>query len=262
MNDAATQFRTTLQSDARLGSIWFYLGACYAAAGRDQQAAAFWRNLSFDDMMPAEVYRITADLWLSLGDTATAIPPLRDALGHWPEADELRRRLGVAYALAGQPADAVTTLDPYLERTASDHETLLVAMRALYDAHAAGGSVGSPEDDQARASRYAKAYAAAGGPDQALVIFILRLMKVDTVVCYDPSSLYDRNPDHYITARAVESACWMSRSAWDYPEHFKAGLEPHGPVDKYYFARGRSSSIGSSTRPTTSTPRSTRTWRT
>ena len=169
VNDAATQFRTTLQSDARLGSIWFYLGACYAAAGRDQQAAAFWRNLSFDDTVPAEVYRITADLWLSLGDTATAIPPLRDALGQWPDADELRRRLGLAYALAGQPAEAVTTLDPYLERTASDHETLLVAMRALYDAHAAGGSVGSPEDDQARASRYAKAYAAAGGPDQALV---------------------------------------------------------------------------------------------
>lgn len=30
----------------------------------------------------------------------------------------------------------------------------------------------------------------------------------------------------------------MSRSEWDYPEHFKAGLTPHGPQDKYYFARG------------------------
>lgn len=73
---------------------------------------------------------------------------------------------------------------------------------------------------------------------RARLIFIFRLMKVDTVLCYDPSSLYDRNPDHYITARAVESACWMARSSWDYPEHFKAGLEAHGPADKYYFARG------------------------
>lgn len=169
VNDAATQFRSTLQSGARLGSIWFYLGACYAVAGRDQQAAAFWRNLPLEDGVPREVYAIAADLWVSVGDTATAIPPLRDALSRWPDDDDLRRRLGVAYALAGQPADAVTTLGPYLERTMSDHETLQVAIRALYDAHAAGGSVGTPEEDQVLASRYATAYAAANGPDQALV---------------------------------------------------------------------------------------------
>jgi LmbE family N-acetylglucosaminyl deacetylase len=73
---------------------------------------------------------------------------------------------------------------------------------------------------------------------RARLIFIFRLMKVDTVICYDPSSLYERNPDHTVTAKAVESACWMARSAWDYPEHFKAGLTAHGPQDKYYFARG------------------------
>ena len=73
---------------------------------------------------------------------------------------------------------------------------------------------------------------------RARLIFIFRLMKVDTVLCYDPSALYERNPDHTVAAKAVESACWMSRSEWDYPEHFKAGLTPHGPKDKYYFARG------------------------
>jgi len=73
---------------------------------------------------------------------------------------------------------------------------------------------------------------------RARLIFLFRLMKIDTVLSYDPSSLYDRNPDHYVTARAVESACWMARSDWDYPEHFKAGLTAHGPADKYYFARG------------------------
>lgn len=73
---------------------------------------------------------------------------------------------------------------------------------------------------------------------RARLIFLFRLMKVDTVVCYDPSALYERNPDHTVAAKAVESACWMSRSEWDYPEHFKAGLTAHGPADKYYFARG------------------------
>jgi len=73
---------------------------------------------------------------------------------------------------------------------------------------------------------------------RARLIFLFRLLKVDTVIVYDPSALYERNPDHYITARAVESACWMAASEWDYPEHFKAGLRPYGPQEKYYFARG------------------------
>jgi LmbE family N-acetylglucosaminyl deacetylase len=73
---------------------------------------------------------------------------------------------------------------------------------------------------------------------RARLIFLFRLLKVDTVLVYDPSALYERNPDHYVTAKAVESACWMAASEWDYPEHFKAGLKPHGPQEKYYFARG------------------------
>jgi LmbE family N-acetylglucosaminyl deacetylase len=73
---------------------------------------------------------------------------------------------------------------------------------------------------------------------RARLIFLFRLLRVDTVLVYDPSALYERNLDHSVTAKAVESACWMAASEWDYPEHFKAGLKPHGPRQKYYFARG------------------------
>jgi LmbE family N-acetylglucosaminyl deacetylase len=70
------------------------------------------------------------------------------------------------------------------------------------------------------------------------LIFLFRLLKVDTVVCYDPWAHYEENPDHYVTARAIEAACWMSGMAKDYPEHFDAGLSPHPVMEKYYFARG------------------------
>jgi LmbE family N-acetylglucosaminyl deacetylase len=70
------------------------------------------------------------------------------------------------------------------------------------------------------------------------LIFLFRLLKVDTVVCYDPWSQYEENPDHYVTASAVEAACWMAGMSKDYPEHFEAGLSPHGVREKYYFARG------------------------
>ena len=73
---------------------------------------------------------------------------------------------------------------------------------------------------------------------RARLIFIFRLLKVDTVFSYDPWGHYEENPDHYVTAQAVEAACWMSGGHLDMPEHFAAGLKPHSVSEKYYFARG------------------------
>src|SRR4051794_13354795 len=42
------------------------------------------------------------------------------------------------------------------------------------------------------------------------LILLFRMLKVDTVVCYDHWGLYEENPDHYVTAAAVESAAWMA----------------------------------------------------
>ncbi len=73
---------------------------------------------------------------------------------------------------------------------------------------------------------------------KARLIFLFRALQVDTVISYDPYGLYEENPDHYMTARAVEAACWMAGGGKDYPEHFKAGIKPKGVREKYYHARG------------------------
>ncbi len=73
---------------------------------------------------------------------------------------------------------------------------------------------------------------------RARLVFIFRALKVDTVFVYDPSALYERNPDHYVAARAVEWAASIAGAPWDYPEHFLAGIQPHSPKERYYFARG------------------------
>ena len=70
------------------------------------------------------------------------------------------------------------------------------------------------------------------------LIFLFRLLKVDTVFSYDPWGHYEENPDHYVTAQAVEAACWMSGGLLDFPEQFEVGLKPHSVSEKYYFARG------------------------
>jgi LmbE family N-acetylglucosaminyl deacetylase len=72
---------------------------------------------------------------------------------------------------------------------------------------------------------------------QCRLIFLIRLLKVDTVVCWDPWAHDEENPDHYQIARGLEAACWMAGRAHDYPEQFAAGLEPHAVREKYYYAR-------------------------
>ncbi len=70
------------------------------------------------------------------------------------------------------------------------------------------------------------------------LIFLFRLLKVDTVLGFDPWGHYEENPDHYIAAQATEAACWMAGGRLDLPEHFDAGLHPHSVKEKYYWARG------------------------
>lgn len=69
------------------------------------------------------------------------------------------------------------------------------------------------------------------------LIFLFRLLKVDTVICYDPWAQYEENPDHYITAKAVEAARWMAGMSTDYPEQLEV-VKPHTVQEMYYFARG------------------------
>lgn len=66
------------------------------------------------------------------------------------------------------------------------------------------------------------------------LIYLFRQLKVDTVVSYDPWSAYEHNPDHYITARAVEAACGNA-GAQDYPEQLE-WVKPHSVRERYYFA--------------------------
>ena len=67
----------------------------------------------------------------------------------------------------------------------------------------------------------------------ARFVFLIRSLKIDTIISYDPWVPYDNNPDHYITARAVEAA-YTGR--FDYPEQLDV-VEPHSIRERYYFTR-------------------------
>ena len=61
---------------------------------------------------------------------------------------------------------------------------------------------------------------------RARLIFLFRMLQVNTVFAMDPYDHYDENPDHLVVGKAVEGACWMSGGSKEYPEHYKAGLKP------------------------------------
>ncbi len=69
------------------------------------------------------------------------------------------------------------------------------------------------------------------------LIFLFRLLKVDTVISFDPWDHYEENPDHYVTARAVEAARWMAGMNTDYPEQLEV-VGQHSVIERYYYARG------------------------
>ncbi len=69
------------------------------------------------------------------------------------------------------------------------------------------------------------------------LIFLFRMLKVDTVISFDPWDHYEENPDHYVTARAVETARWMAGMNTDYPEQVEA-VGQHTVIERYYYARG------------------------
>jgi LmbE family N-acetylglucosaminyl deacetylase len=66
-------------------------------------------------------------------------------------------------------------------------------------------------------------------------IFLFRMLKVDTVITFNPWGHGEENPDHWMTARGVEEARWMAGMGNDYPELSEAGLKPHSVLELYFF---------------------------
>jgi VWFA-related protein len=169
LDPAATQFGVALRSapDSALAS--FYLGACYAAVGKDKEAVTNWERARAAQLPLPGVQVVLAEAWLRLGQPAQAVEPLRDALARQPQNDPVRKDLAIVQSMIGQHEQAYATVTPYLASHGSDADALMVALQAIYQVHAEGKSLDTPEQDKAKATEYARAYAAAKGPNQALV---------------------------------------------------------------------------------------------
>lgn len=166
---AAVKFRDTLRVDSEFFPAVFYLGACYAAGGRDRDASAAWQTTLVGESDAPFIYTLLADALLRQREIDQAVAILNEAVALWPDDQQVQMRLGTALAMTGKPAEALGLLDAYLVKHPGDPERLFMALRVIYEAHAGGRTIGTAEEDRRRFDRYASAYDAAGGPQQALV---------------------------------------------------------------------------------------------
>jgi tetratricopeptide (TPR) repeat protein len=149
----------------------FYLGAAFAALGRDRDAAGVWQLSMGATPRPAVVYPLAADARLRDNRPEAVVPILEPARRRFPSDPEIARRLGLAYVMTGKYAEAVPLLDEYLARNVNDQAALFAAVLALYES-----ADGHPLPDAARArmTRYAQAYT---GPQKALVSSYLEALQ-------------------------------------------------------------------------------------
>jgi hypothetical protein len=92
-----------------------------------------------------------------------------EAMVTWPERVDLNRRLAAAYSILGREKEALTALEPYLDRHPEDLRALFLALGLVYSAHVEGRAIADLDQDRARFDAYAARYAAANGPNQSLV---------------------------------------------------------------------------------------------
>jgi tetratricopeptide (TPR) repeat protein len=161
---ASEAFRETLRAapDYFVGS--FYIGACYAAGGRDPQAVNAWQtSLVGLDRYPI-VFRLLGEAFVRMGQPERAIEALDEAHGKWPADAAITLGLARA-ALDARRYDRVIALtDATL--THPDPDLLFTGMQAVFEQFSQQHG-----DAQAleRITRYRDLYVSAGGSRQALV---------------------------------------------------------------------------------------------
>jgi len=166
---AREKFRETLRIDSEFFPAAFYLGSCYAAIGNDREAVGAWQTSLVTESDAPFIYTLLGDALLRLRDADQAVDILKEASTLWPDSEQVQLRLGTALAMAGKSAEALKVLQPYLDKHLDDHERLFVALRLLYEGKSAGHPIVSAQEDKALFERYATAYAAAQGPQRAVV---------------------------------------------------------------------------------------------
>jgi tetratricopeptide (TPR) repeat protein len=169
LDPAAVAFREAMRVSADFYPAMVYLGACYAAGGKDKEAAAVWRTALIRESDAVALHGLLADALLRQGRADLAIDNLDAARTRWPDDQGLRRRFVTAALLAGRQVEGLQALDTAIAQQADDEATLALALYMLYLAFDTNEPIESVNQDRERMLRLGDRYRASTGPLVALV---------------------------------------------------------------------------------------------
>jgi len=169
LEPAATEFKSAMNRSPDFYAPMIYLGASFAANGKDKEAAAIWRTALIKEGDAASLHVMLADAQLRQGRGDLAVDDLAKARERWPDDAGLKRRYAVAALLSGQRAEGLKVLDELIEGKGDDETSLTVGLLVLYDAFDSHQAIETTELDRVRMLRLADTYRAHGYASQALI---------------------------------------------------------------------------------------------
>jgi tetratricopeptide (TPR) repeat protein len=167
--EAQASFKTMIEVETDSTAPLAYLGATYAAAGLDAQAAGAWQTALIEGSDMPQIYAWLGDALLRTRDLVGARAILEEATKKWPSDTRFAKPLALIYATFGQGREAVRTLERHLDASPNDAEGLALGVEWIYHLQLAGAVARTRAEDLRLARRYADAYQRVKGPQAALV---------------------------------------------------------------------------------------------
>jgi len=165
IDQAATQLNIAAGPRREFYPAAFLLGACFAAGGKDRDAAGIWQMALGTEERPPVAYTLLADARMRGGQADAVVSVLQPAYARRPADDDLGKRLAIAYLVTAEFGQALPILDAYLTRHPADADAIFAAILAQYQVALVTGAELSTAD-KAKLLKYEKAYK---GPQQALL---------------------------------------------------------------------------------------------
>jgi VWFA-related protein len=173
LNEAATQLALAAGPRREFFPAAFYLGATFAAGGKDREAAGIWQLAFGKEARPSLAYQVFADARLRDGQPDSVVDVLAPAHQRNPMDDEIAMRLAMAYLVTARYNEVRAVLDRYLTRHPTDQDALFAAIYSNYQV-VTREKLALSAADRTKLARYVKAYQ---GPRQALLLKYLDVMR-------------------------------------------------------------------------------------
>ena len=174
---ALTQLQAALRFNSELFPAAVYMGACYAADGKDLDAIGAWQTALIGEVGSPVLYALLSDALVRAKEQEQAVAILSEGLAAFPDDAGLRRRLGMAYAMAGRGEEALPLLTAWVDAHPQDERALFATLALLFEGFSRETAGAAAEEERQRLTRYAKAYVDGKGPNREVIELWLRYLE-------------------------------------------------------------------------------------